>query len=241
MNRDLKRRSLFKSLSWRITATLVTVLLVFSFTGQIHIAFAAGLIEFMLKLFLYYIHERLWSRSDFGKQYEKPVVIWLTGLSGSGKSTIAELLVRRFQKQGRKVEWLDGDVTREFIPTTGFSREERDRHVLSAGFLARTLEKNGINVVASYISPFRSTRESIRKMCRHFVEIHVAAPLSLCEERDVKGLYRKARSGEIKDFTGIDSPYEPPETPEFVIHTDDSNPKEAADRIMNMLKECKEL
>jgi adenylylsulfate kinase len=145
--------------------------------------------------------------------------------------------VRRFQQLGKKVEWLDGDVTRKFIPTTGYHREERDRHVLSTGFLARTLEKNGINVIASYISPYQSTRESIRKMCRNYVEIHVDAPLSLCEERDVKGLYRKARSGDIKNFTGIDSPYEPPVAPELVVHTDDFSPDEAVDSIMNMLKE----
>ena len=236
MNGESKKRSLLKSLSWRISATLSTVGLVWLFTREIEVALTTGFFEVFLKFALYYIHERLWMKVAFGKDQGNAGVIWLTGLSGSGKSTVSKILLAELKSRGKRVEWLDGDVTREFVPMTGFTKEERDRHVLSTGFLARTLERNGVTVIASYISPFRETRQAVREMCRNFVEVHLATPLSVCEVRDVKGLYKKARLGEIPDFTGIDSPYEPPENPEIKIDTDGLTPEEVSNAILKRLK-----
>lgn len=148
-----------------------------------------------------------------------PAVIWLTGLSGSGKSTIAQGVFQYLSKNGNRVEHLDGDEVRIMFPQTGFSKEERDRHIRRVGYLAAMLEKHDVTVVASFISPYREARDFVRGQCRRFIEIYVATPLEVCEQRDPKGLYEKARRGEIKDFTGIDDPYEEPLNPELRIDT----------------------
>lgn len=146
-------------------------------------------------------------------------VLWFTGLSGSGKSTIATKVHEELERQGRNVEYIDGDALREVFPNTGFSREEREEHLRRTGYMASRLAAHGVTVVASFVSPYRESRDFIRKLCREFVEIHVATPLDECERRDVKGLYARARRGEIRNFTGIDDPYEPPEHPELTLDT----------------------
>ncbi len=146
-------------------------------------------------------------------------MLWFTGLSGSGKSTIADRLARALARRGVEVERLDGDHLRSLFPGTGFTRPEREAHLARVGHIAALLEKHGVTVVASFVSPYTATRRRIRKLCRNFVEIHVATPLAVCERRDVKGLYRRARKGELKHFTGISDPYEPPRQPELVLDT----------------------
>jgi adenylylsulfate kinase len=128
---------------------------------------------------------------------------------------VFEELVRR----GVEVEYIDGDALREVFPNTGFTRAERNEHLRRAGYMASRLAAHGVAVVASFVSPYRESRDFIRKLCRRFVEIYVATPLEECERRDVKGLYARARRGEISNFTGIDDPYEPPEHPELTLET----------------------
>lgn len=147
------------------------------------------------------------------------VVIWLTGLSGSGKSTIGALVAEELCRRGIPVESLDGDVIREMFPSTGFTREAREEHVRRVGYVAALLARHGVAVVVSLISPYRDSRDFARRLAPVFVEVHVATPIEECERRDVKGLYAKARRGEIRQFTGIDDPYEPPVRPEIVIDT----------------------
>jgi adenylylsulfate kinase len=146
-------------------------------------------------------------------------VLWFTGLSGSGKSTIAVRVHQELVRKGVEVEYIDGDALREVFPNTGFTRAERDEHLRRTGYLASRLEAHGVTVVASFVSPYRESRDFIRKLCRDFVEIYVSTPLEECERRDVKGLYARARRGEIRNFTGIDDPYEPPEHPEMTLDT----------------------
>ncbi|MFN0178747.1 MAG: 3'(2'),5'-bisphosphate nucleotidase CysQ [Gemmatimonadales bacterium] len=145
-------------------------------------------------------------------------VIWFTGLSGSGKTTIARRVVEQFEAVGTPVEYLDGDAIREVFPATGFSREDRDAHIRRVGYLASRLERHGVTVVVSLVSPYRASRDFARGLCRRFIEVFMATPLEVCEQRDIKGLYAKARRGEIRQFTGISDPYEVPEHPEVVIH-----------------------
>jgi adenylylsulfate kinase len=147
------------------------------------------------------------------------VVLWFTGLSGSGKSTIAQWVTGALRERGLRVEQLDGDSIRGIFPNTGFTREERDAHIRRVGFLASKLEQHGVFVVASFVSPYEESRQFVRGLCTSFVEVHVATPLDVCEARDVKGLYARARRGEINNFTGIDDPYEPPARPEVVVDT----------------------
>lgn len=159
-------------------------------------------------------------------------VIWFTGLSGSGKSTIADRVAEVLAARGRDVERLDGDHVREAFPQTGFSREERNLHIRRMGFVAGLLEKHGVTVVASFISPYRESRAFARARCRRFIEVHVSTPLAECERRDVKGLYARARRGEVERFTGISDPYEPPERAELTIDTTAVGLEEAVARVV---------
>jgi adenylylsulfate kinase len=149
----------------------------------------------------------------------QPGVVWFTGLSGSGKSTIAEGVVQACSAQGSAVEYLDGDRVRAMFPNTGFTRAERDEHIRRIGFVAHLLEKHGVLVICSFVSPYRAARDAVRAMCSRFFEVYVATPLEECERRDVKGLYARARCGEIQNFTGINDPYEPPLRPELTLDT----------------------
>lgn len=146
-------------------------------------------------------------------------VLWFTGLSGSGKSTIAVRVHETLVGRGIDVEYIDGDALREVFPTTGFTRAEREEHLRRTGYMASRLAAHGVTVVASFVSPYRESRDFIRRLCPGFMEIYVATPLEECERRDVKGLYARARRGEIRNFTGIDDPFEAPERPELVIDT----------------------
>ena len=164
-------------------------------------------------------------------------VLWFTGLSGSGKSTIADSVESELRRRGLKVERLDGDSLRDVFPLTGFTREERDTHVKRVGFLASKLESHGVFVVASFVSPYRDSRAFVRGLCSSFVEVHVATPLEECERRDVKGLYSRARRGEIRNFTGIDDPYEAPEHPELTVDTQVTSVAEANKQVLQILQQ----
>lgn len=146
-------------------------------------------------------------------------VLWFTGLSGSGKSTIAAKVNAELRRRGVQVEYIDGDALREVFPSTGFTRAEREEHLRRTGYMASRLAAHGVTVVASFVSPYRESRDFIRNLCPAFMEIFVATPLEECERRDVKGLYARARRGEIRNFTGIDDPYETPEHPELTLDT----------------------
>ncbi len=147
--------------------------------------------------------------------------LWLTGLSGAGKTTIALALERKLRKRGVRIERLDGDVVREGLTRDlGFSKEDRDKNIERVTFVARLLSRNGVGVIASFISPYRAARHKARQETTNFIEVYVHAPLEVCAARDVKGMYAKAFAGQIKNFTGVDDPYEPPESPEVTVHTD---------------------
>lgn len=235
MFRETHARSVAKALSWRILGTVATALLVFVFTRRLTLSLAVGGLEFVAKIGLFWLHERAWDRTRFGKEEVKPAVIWFTGLSGSGKSTIAEWVASDLTRRGLRVERLDGDSIREIFPHTGFTRPERDAHIRRVGFLAGKLERHGVFVVASLVSPYAESRQAVRAMCQSFLEVYVSTPLEECERRDVKGLYAKARRGEIRHFTGIDDPYEEPDRPDVTIDTRDTTVEAAGTRILRQL------
>jgi adenylylsulfate kinase len=169
---------------------------------------------------------------------ERGCVIWFTGLSGAGKTTIAEVLYRELLSRSEKVEMLDGDVVRENLSKgLGFSKEDRDLNIARIGFVAHLLARNGVKVICSAISPYRDTRDKVRELVGDFIEVYVSTPIEACEERDVKGLYERARQGLIKGFTGVDDPYEPPLNPELDIPTVEQTPEEAAKLILDELEQ----
>jgi len=169
---------------------------------------------------------------------DRGCVIWMTGLPSAGKSTIAETLAPALRARGERVELLDGDIVRENLSKgLGFSKEDRDINIRRIGFVAELLARNGVKVITAAISPYRSVRDEVRGLVGdHFLEVYISTPLEVCEDRDVKGLYAKARSGALKGFTGIDDPYEPPLNPEIEIATKGETPEESAARIIDVLE-----
>ncbi|MCS6902562.1 MAG: adenylyl-sulfate kinase, partial [Myxococcales bacterium] len=169
---------------------------------------------------------------------DRGAILWLTGLSGAGKSTLAEALAPALRRRGRRVEVLDGDVVRMHLSRgLGFSREDRDINIQRIGFVAHLLQRNGVFAVTAVISPYRATRDWVRALAGDFVEIYVATPLEVCEARDVKGLYRRARAGELKEFTGISDPYEPPLAPEITLPTHELTVEQCIQRILMRLED----
>ncbi len=170
---------------------------------------------------------------------EQGFTLWFTGLSGSGKTTITNLLVKELRARGSRLEVLDGDIVRENLSKgLGFSKEDRDTNIRRIAFVANLLSRNGVPVITAAISPYRSIRDEARElMDSRFVEAYVKASVEVCEERDVKGLYAKARAGEIKEFTGVSDPYEPPESAELVLDTEQQAPEESAQQILVYLEE----
>jgi adenylyl-sulfate kinase len=166
-------------------------------------------------------------------------VLWFTGLSGAGKSTIAELVGAELERGGHAVEYLDGDVVRTHLSKgLGFSREDRDTNIERIGWVASRLARHGATVLVSAISPYAETRARARALVEAFapfVEIHVATSVDECARRDVKGLYEKAFSGELKEFTGVSDPYEEPETPELRVETEGRSPEESAREVVEYL------
>ena len=159
--------------------------------------------------------------------------IWFTGLSGAGKSTISVILERLLRKRGHAVELLDGDVVRTHLSKgLGFSKEDRDTNIRRIGWVAEVLSRHGVITIAAAISPYRDVRDEVRGKIGRFIEVFCDAPMQTLIDRDIKGLYKKALAGEIKNFTGVDDPYEPPLTPEVRLSTDQQTPEIYAAQIV---------
>lgn len=208
---------LIKALIYRVLGTLITVAGTYYFTGSIKTALSVGAIDTVFKILLFWGYDSLWSTLTSEKR--KPSIVWLTGLSGSGKTTLAKALQQKLLKKKHQVLLLDGDEIRTLFPGTGFDEQSRKQHILKVGQMAAYLQTQGITTIVSLISPYRSVRDEIRATAKNFIEVYVATPLEECERRDTKGLYAKARAGEIKQFTGIDAPYEEPLNPEIKLDT----------------------
>jgi adenylylsulfate kinase len=163
--------------------------------------------------------------------------LWFTGLSGAGKSTVANLVVAELIARGHRVELLDGDEVREQLSKgLGFSKEDRDTNIRRIGWVAKVLARNGVVAVTAAISPYRELRDEMRSRIDNFIEIYIATPFEVCEDRDVKGLYAKARAGDIPQFTGLDDPYEPPLAPEIRVDTEGHTPQESAATVVDWLE-----
>jgi len=176
--------------------------------------------------------------SSTSRSNQSGFTLWLTGLSGAGKSTIANGVAAELRTRGVPIEILDGDEVRENLSKgLGFSREDRDTNIRRIGYVAKLLSRNGVGVISAAISPYRSVRDELRESIDHFLEVYVDASVDECARRDVKGLYKKAFSGEIKQFTGVSDPYEPPVLPELTIRTEDEDVAESVARVLTFLEE----
>jgi adenylyl-sulfate kinase len=169
---------------------------------------------------------------------QKGFTLWFTGLSGAGKTTLARLVETELSARGHKVEVLDGDVIRTNLSKgLGFSKEDRDTNIRRIGFVCNLLTRNDVVAIAAAISPYREVRDELRRDIGSFVEVYVKCPIEVLAERDVKGLYKKALAGEIKNFTGVDDPYESPLAAEVIVETDTETPEESTARIIARLEE----
>ena len=227
---ETKTRSLLKAISWRVFATSVTILIVFIFFGKLDLAIAAGVLESLSKIVIYFIHERIWNKINFGRKEIEPFVLWFTGLPLSGKTTIADKVFERLKEiKNLPIQRIDSRDIREMIPEIGYTKEDRIRHLKRVAFLIKVLQSNSISVVASFVSPYREIRRFIRENSKNFVEIYVKAEVEECKKRDYKGVYKKAKTGEIKNLTGIHEPYEEPDSAEIVLDTQKYSVEEMAD------------
>lgn len=217
---ETKKRSWLKAISYRIFGTLVSITTVYFLTGEYSLALSAGLLDVSSKILLYYLHERGWNLVQWGKANRPSAIIWFTGLSGAGKSALAEKVSQHFLTKKFQVELLDGDTIRADMKNHGFSREERLRHLKLMGFIASKLYKQHTLVIGSFITPYEEARRHLREICPNYIEIWVDTPLEVCEQRDVKGLYAKSRRGEIQSFTGISDPFETPEKFDIRVTTE---------------------
>ena len=230
----IKKQQLLKAVMYRIYSSAITFLISYILTGNVFISLSIGLIDSLVKIFSYYVFDELWDWITGFKV--SPVVVLLTGLSGSGKTTIAKKVIEKLRKKGLAPVLLDGDEIRNAIKLTGFDEESRKRHNLNVGYMAKILESQGKIVIVSLISPYDDIRKQIREMCNKFIEVHVSTDIKVCMERDPKGIYQKAISGEIKDFTGISAPYYPPQNPELLLDTASMSIEACALKIIEQLK-----
>ncbi len=168
---------------------------------------------------------------------DRGFILWFTGLSGSGKTTLGQRLLTQLRERGRRVELLDGDVVRTHLSKgLGFSREDRDTNILRIGFVCDLLARNGVIAIATAISPYRETRDKVRAQTSDFVEVYINCPLEECIRRDVKGLYKQALAGEIREFTGVSDPYEAPLAPEITVPTHEQTEDESIAQILGWLE-----
>ena len=236
MQYETKKRSVLKALSWRTWATITTAIIVFVFTGEFALAITVGFLEVFAKMGLYFFHERLWHKIRYGKKEIPSFVLWFTGLPASGKKAIADKVYQELKKGNLKVERLDSHDVRPLFPETGFTPAEVNRHVKRAGHLCSMLEKNGVIVVASFVSPYGQSRQFARSVSANFVEVYMKSTVEACEKRDLKGHYAKARSGEYKNFPGVDAHYDEPDQAEVTVEVDNVSTDEAVNQITDYLR-----
>jgi len=164
-------------------------------------------------------------------------VLWFTGLPCSGKTTVADTVAEKLKGKGMKVERLDGDIVRKSLTRDlGFSKEDRDKNIERVTFVAKLLSRNGVAVLPAFVSPYIGARDNARKETTNFIEVYVKCSVEECEKRDIKGMYQKARQGIIKEFTGVNDPYEEPPNPEIIVETDKETVEESAGKVMQYLE-----
>ena len=236
MFRETNLRSFVKAVSNRITNTLATVTLVYLFTDQVAVALSVGGAEVIVKFALFYAHERVWNKVKFGKKQVEPFVLWFTGLPLSGKKLLADEVQTYLRKQSIKAQRLDGEDVNTLFPLQGFTRDERNVYLKRMGYFAEILRKNGVIVIATFISPFTESRKYNRSHIHRYIEVYVSTPLEECERKDEWGIYKKARKDKLTHFIGVHEKYEKPKTPELNIDLSKTSVADGSKKIIKYLE-----
>lgn len=236
MYKETNKRSIAKGVSWRVIATTTTVVIVYLFFGRLDLAIATGMIESVLKIGLFWGHERIWHKVRWGKKKIDPFSLWFTGLPLSGKTTIADKVYAELEKMDMPIERIDSKDIRELVPNIGFSREDRNRHLKRVGHLIKTLQNNSISTVSSFVSPYQESREEIGTMVNNNIIVYVKTDIETCKSRDIEGKYKKALQGEYQNFTGVSDIYEDPKHADIVVDTDTMNIDDATKLIVKHIK-----
>ena len=262
---ESRKRHIAKTITWRFIGTLDTMVIAWIISGNPLTGLKIGFAEVLTKMLIYYFHERVWYKSNYGLEQRKhnlmkeniiphnyqvdktdrnklnghqSFLIWFTGLSGSGKSTIANALESRLFEKKIKTYTLDGDNIRKGINNDlSFSPEDRTENIRRIAEISKLFVDAGIVVLAAFVSPYRKDRHAIKNIVgkNNFVEVYINTSVEECEKRDVKGLYKKARMGEIKDFTGVNAPYESPESPDIEINTEQLTVEQSVTKIIKVI------
>ena len=236
MIKDSKLRTFLKSVTWRITATTTTMIVVFIFTGQIKTALEVGALEMLAKMLIYYLHERGWEKIHYGRVEIEPFVLWISGIPVSGKTTLGDMIFEELKKDKLKIQRLDSHDVRPLFPETGFSKDEVNNHIRRVGHLASMLESNGVITIASFVSPYLESKKFIRDLCRNFIEVHLDTDVQSVKKFDKENFYQKAESGKYKNVPGIDVEFE--KCPQTELHIDMRNKslEEAKEEILAYLE-----
>lgn len=235
MVKDSKLRTFLKSVTWRITATTTTMIVVFIFTGQIQTALQVGALEMLAKMLIYYLHERGWEKIQYGKVEIEPFVLWISGIPISGKTTLGNMIYDELKKNKLKIQRLDSHDVRPLFPETGFTKEEVDNHIRRVGHLASMLESNGVITVASFVSPYLESKKFVRDLCQNFIEVYLDTDVQSVKKFDKNQFYQKAESGKYKNVPGVDVEFEKCTETELHIDIRNKSLEEARDEIMAYL------
>ncbi|HEX7413479.1 MAG TPA: adenylyl-sulfate kinase [Bacteroidia bacterium] len=232
----INKKNILKSIVYRVYSFVVMFLIAFGVTGNSKVSLTLGFLESFFKIVTYYWFDMIWDK--FTKKKYRKTILWFTGYSGSGKTTLATQVLLKLQKEGYSTMLLDGDEIRGIFKNYGFDKAAKLKHIADVAKMAVYLQKQGVIPIVSLISPYEEARAQARSLSNDFTEIFVDTPLSVCEQRDVKGLYKKARMGEIQDFTGIhpNAPYEAPTKPEITIHTQGTTIDDCVNQVLNYIR-----
>ena len=240
MEQESNLRTTLKGITYRLIATLTTFTIVYFFFGRLDYAIIAGALETSLKIVIYFFHEKLWQKIKWGKNKIQPINLMFTGLPCSGKSTIANGIYEKV-KNIQVFEFLDSKETRRIIPSSGFKKIERISYLQSISVLVKKLQDNSASTICSFIFPYAESREHMKENTSNCIEIYIKCSLEECINRDKKGMYLKASSGEIKNFTGVSQDYEVPKNPNLIINSEENSLEECIEIINKYLIDNKYL
>lgn len=232
---ETNRRSLLKGVTWRLLATSTTILIVFLFFGRLDLALAAGVLETIAKIFLYYLHERAWNQIHFGKKRIEPFNLWVIGLPLSGKRVLADRVYERLLKLKVPLERIDNQEIRTLLPETGYEKQDRMLHIKRVGFLIKKLQRHSVSTVSSFVSPYQESRQAVRGMTENYVEVFIDISPEACKQRDKTEFVTHIDPVHLEDLERIHTQYDRPQNPDIVI-TENDTLDEAVERIVNHIK-----